>query len=143
MTSHRTTSRQSPGLQVRVPAPYVTAVLIVVHVYLAAGYLAGPERLTSSGSYTVMLALAPPPAWGAALLAAAACTAVAPWTGAAVSTALHALAMVPPLAMSAALVAAQLARYSQGWGGAGLLLLPVLLHGALAWARIERELRHG
>ena len=125
----------------RVPGPAIGVLLFSTHIYLGLGYLMGPARFTSSGSYTYALVLAPQAVWGGAVFAGAGLCLIAPHVSWRASVLLHALAAAPLMVLSGAFLAAQIARVSEGWGGAGLLVYPVLAHAALSLMRYrEAEL---
>lgn len=130
-------------MKVVVPAPAVSALLVLTHIYWGAGYAFGPPRLTASGSYRVALEWATATSWGWAFLVGGALTWVAallpPWG----SAAAHLLAAVPVVVFAVALIAAQALGYSEGWGGIITYLLIAILHGLLVAARLSPGARRG
>jgi len=119
-------------------ARLVSYALFVGHVYWGAGYLLGPPRIYSSGSYRVVMSWLTAHTWGWLFVACAIGCLLTPTVPRALSAAVHGFAAAVLLTFAAGLGAAQVVGTSQGWGGPVLFLGPAVFHVLIVRARYQR-----
>lgn len=122
-----------------VRAPLVATLLILGHVYFGAGWALGPDRLMSSGSFSIARDIAAPGAWGCALLAGAVLCIASGWLPTWAAVTARIVAAVPLAGLAVSIAAADLLGLSQGWGGPLLFGTPVLLHAWIIRGRIVHD----